>query len=566
LHVTLQALQPIAIQLDQPIPVSAASTASATLYLPRAKRPAPALLCLTVYGTDFNHVWAMANARGGYVVVVVDVPGRGESEGQTPYLDDGPFGREVVAWVARQPWCDGRVAMFGGSYSGINQWATAMQEPPALAAIAPTVAPMPGYDDLGGAGGLARTYEIRWASHVHGRVTRRNLFADQAFWRALWLDHRLSGEPYVALGQKLGAPIPFFEAAASHCSDPAYWMRRAGTDADFARIAVPVLSITGGADDAHRGAIEYHRRFKALADPSVVARSALVIGPWNHAGNRSPAKRPGEPPTADLALDADPLAWSDAMTLAWFDCQLRGGTSPQVIADQVNVYVCGAEEWVHGTSLDALTDSRLVLYPADDRLDLRAPARSTERALRHDQRSETLARFEAAHPGADMFQTLSGGAPDDMAFAEVIEPDGLTFDSAQLPEPLTIIGFPELALELSLVGEDADIAMVLVALLPDGPLLLSADAVRLSGAVDRWRHVPWPEGSRRRLDFARPGFVARRLPAGSRLRLMLFGLSSIAYQANPHMTRPATVTVHMGNDTATRLVFPVATDQARGAQ
>ena len=42
----------------------------------------------------------------------------------------------MVEWIARQPWSDGRVVMFGGSFVGMTQWHTAAQNPPHLAAIA----------------------------------------------------------------------------------------------------------------------------------------------------------------------------------------------------------------------------------------------------------------------------------------------------------------------------------------------------------------------------------------------------------------------------------------------
>jgi hypothetical protein len=40
---------------------------------------------------------------------------------------------EMIAWFAAQPWCDGSVGMWGGSYLGITQYMAASQAPPALA-------------------------------------------------------------------------------------------------------------------------------------------------------------------------------------------------------------------------------------------------------------------------------------------------------------------------------------------------------------------------------------------------------------------------------------------------
>lgn len=547
---------PITVRIDERFTLGDAVEASATLYFTDTAIAVPALVCLTVYGADFNHVWAMTNAAAGYAVVIVDVPGRGESAGEAAFMTDGPFGAQAVAWVAAQPWCDGRVAMFGGSYSGINQWATAMRAPVALVGIAPTVAPMPGLDDVA-AGGLLRTYELRWAAHVQGRVTRHRLFQDQAFWRALWFDHLLSGAPFSALGDRLGARIPFFDAVVAHIDDTSFWEVRTGTAADFGAIAVPVLTITGAADDAQRGAIAFHQRFAAAAPLPLADASAIVIGPWNHAGDRAPHKRASEPSSLDPAQDVDPVNWSDRLTLAWYDWLLRGGERPAVARAAANVFVCGAERWVHGDSLAALADRAIVLHPGQSQLSAAIGDPGTRQFV-HDPHDFTLARFEAAHPGADMFQTLSGGAPDDLAFTQVLGDRALVWESEPLATPLAVLGCPQLTLDLSIDGPDADIAMVLVAVLPDGEVVLSTDSVRLSRSADRWRDDFWPQGARRSLTFAMPGFVARKLPTDALVRLLVFGLTSLSYQSNPHLVKPVTLTVHHGTESATRLVLPVS--------
>ena len=81
-------------------------------------------------------------ARAGWVIVGQDTRGRGESEGDAePFVHEAADGAATVAWCARQPWSDGRVAMWGGSYLGFTQWAAASRRPPALRAIGPLAAP-----------------------------------------------------------------------------------------------------------------------------------------------------------------------------------------------------------------------------------------------------------------------------------------------------------------------------------------------------------------------------------------------------------------------------------------
>ena len=77
-------------------------------------------------------------AANSYVFVRVSCRGCGTSEGTFElFAHDGRDGFDAVEWVADQPWCNGQVAMWGGSYPGFTQWVTAAQSPPHLAAMAP---------------------------------------------------------------------------------------------------------------------------------------------------------------------------------------------------------------------------------------------------------------------------------------------------------------------------------------------------------------------------------------------------------------------------------------------
>ena len=79
---------------------------------------------------------AQSFVRRGYVVVYQDCRGRYGSEGYfVKYLSDGEDGYDTIEWIARQPWCDGRVATIGLSYAAHTQVSAACLAPPALAAM-----------------------------------------------------------------------------------------------------------------------------------------------------------------------------------------------------------------------------------------------------------------------------------------------------------------------------------------------------------------------------------------------------------------------------------------------
>ena len=74
-------------------------------------------------------------------------------------MQEAKDGHDVVEWLARQPWCNGQVAMWGGSYAGYDQWATAKEFPPHLVTIVPTAAYFPGADSW--FGGILLPYDVQ---------------------------------------------------------------------------------------------------------------------------------------------------------------------------------------------------------------------------------------------------------------------------------------------------------------------------------------------------------------------------------------------------------------------
>jgi putative CocE/NonD family hydrolase len=101
--------------------------------------------------------------RYGYVVAVADVRGKGSSFGvRAAYADrlEGEDGHDLVEWLAAQPWSDGKVGMFGCSYVGGTQWATARNLPPHLKAIFPQAAQFDSYRNVR-RGGISGQFNTR---------------------------------------------------------------------------------------------------------------------------------------------------------------------------------------------------------------------------------------------------------------------------------------------------------------------------------------------------------------------------------------------------------------------
>src|SRR6185312_13502808 len=98
----------------------------------------PALLTRTPYDKTGAKNEGQYYAARGYVVVANDVRGRYASEGTWRLIVDDPQdGFEIVEWIARQEWSDGKVGTFGTSYPGGTQHALAEMNPPHLTTMVP---------------------------------------------------------------------------------------------------------------------------------------------------------------------------------------------------------------------------------------------------------------------------------------------------------------------------------------------------------------------------------------------------------------------------------------------
>src|SRR5579862_9026190 len=179
---TAEGLSPIREIEDVWITLSDGCRLAARLWLPAHadSAPAPAVLEYIPYRKrdymrrrdEGMYRWF---ASQGYAGIRVDMRGSGESDGilHDEYLkqeqDDAV---EVIAWIAAQPWCTGRVGMMGISWGGFNSLQVAALQPPALAAIITSCSTDDRYnDDIHYMGGCLLGDNFSWASTFFARVS-----------------------------------------------------------------------------------------------------------------------------------------------------------------------------------------------------------------------------------------------------------------------------------------------------------------------------------------------------------------------------------------------------------
>jgi len=232
---------------------------NATLYLPKtpdgSPQKTPVIFTLTPYISDTYHARGAYFASHGYAFALVDVRGRGNSGGDfEPFANEPRDGHDVVEWLAKQPFCDGKVAMWGGSYAGFDQWATAKESPPHLATIVPAAAAHPGLD-YPSYNNIGMTYDVQWFTLTSGHTAQDHLFGDQKFWRTKFLDAYKKHTAFKLLDSFVGNPSVNFQRILKHPMADAFYDAMLPTREQFQKITLPVLTITDQYDGNELGAL-----------------------------------------------------------------------------------------------------------------------------------------------------------------------------------------------------------------------------------------------------------------------------------------------------------------------
>lgn len=512
----------------QKVPLRDGVNLSATLYKPKAQAaPLPALMVLTPYCSDHNTERGLYFAERGYVFVSVDCRGRGNSEGTfTPFSQEGKDGYDAVEWIAKQPWCNGKVATMGGSYKGMDQWLIAKENPPHLAAMAPTATVCPGIDAVGDRN-ILRTYNLNILTYVSGRTQNREAFFSPynvAKIEQAYREHR----PYGELLEALAAPPEnhlqeVFRTWISHPTFDRYWQDMLPSPQDYARLKLPVLSITGYFDSDQPGTMHYVNAFHQFAPKATRDQWYFVVGPWDHSGTRRPKQALG-------GLDFGKGSVLDILDLhkAWFDWTLKGGPKPAFLQDHVAFFQMGSNTWAYAPTLAALTDHSVVYNLANTGADPTDPFCSGQLLTRPAPAGEASLRWNPLE------NANHGGGEDDFTSQAVLsEPSWLWYHSEPLSEAMELSGAPTLRAFVSIDAKDMDFAFQLFEVKSDGT------SVFLARGVQRAR---FRQGLEREV-LVKPGDVLeytipalnltnRRLAKGSRLRLCFGPLDSNDAQKN----------------------------------
>ncbi|MCW4355497.1 CocE/NonD family hydrolase [Hoyosella sp. YIM 151337] len=459
-------------------------------YIPYRKRD------VTRARDALNHPYI---AGHGYACVRVDLRGGGDSDGvlQDEYLEtEHNDAIDAIAWIAKQPWCDGNVGMMGISWGGFNSLQVASKQPPELKAIISASATEDLYvDNMHYMGGCLLSDNLSEATVM---FAFNSLPPDPAIvgdrWRDMWRE-------------RLEDSGLWIDTWLRHQHRDDYW-RRASVNEDYGAITCPVFAV-GGWADGYTNAI-----FRLLEHLEVPCKA--LIGPWGHKYPHT-----GVPGPAIGFLDE---------VVRWWDFWLKGIDNGLDKEPAMRVWM---QEAVPPRSAYEERPGRWVAedaWPAD-RITTARFELSDGALLGMDGCTESagrrahVARHHVKSPlSVGMFagKWASYSAPPDLPSDQREEDGGaLVYETGVLTEQVEILGLPKLRLS---VCSDKPVAMVAVRLSDVAP---SGEATRVTYGLLNLTHrdgsaAPQPLEPGRLYHVEVPlNGVAQTFPAGHKIRLAI---------------------------------------------
>lgn len=449
-------------------------TLATDVCLPTGAGPFPTVLIRTPYDRRHHRAELRGWAAHGFAALAQDVRGRHASGGDwQPYTREAADGATTARWLRQQPWSSGQLVAAGGSYAAYCALALALYGPPEARPDA-VLSAVPAL----GQGATAR--EVTGCERLLSRAGWWAAYGDRsdsdtgALSAALRRDPALLDHlPLTTLPRRLGRELPGWHGL---------WAAPAERTplAHAAQATMPLLAV-GGSHDSFRP--ETLDLWRAWGGPS----ARLLLGPWGH----GLTSEPGSDATKGHRLRLGELY------ARWARAALEG-----TLADGH-----------HGAV--ALGDSAHWLPAA-------LPTSATHEASYFFREGAGRLRLYAGREfTADPWQPVRS---DDLGVPRGVPADRCVLATPPLPRPVDLWGEAALRLRASASTPVADWLARLVALSPDGVArVLATGMVRHRASVGRCAQLAIPMG-----------WLSRRLPAGTRLRLEVAGHHFPAHARNPH--------------------------------
>ncbi|MEM5518057.1 CocE/NonD family hydrolase [Henriciella sp. AS95] len=483
---------------------------STDIYTPDGDGPWPTLLVRDAYQFQ-KYLTCHYYVRYGYACVHQDVRGQGESEGEWyPLKHEADDGADTLEWLTGQHFQNGNIALVGGSYLGLVQWAVADRLPPEVKTIVPTTSHGGFYDMVYRGGHFTQGIAGLWSAEIFHPLQDKEAATKQ------WLETVIPVHPASDAPKDLfmGAWPSYSDYIAHPDRDDAYWQQDfyRQIDQSYLSVQVPVLWIARWHDFFLEGTLNRVDDLPSRAD------SLLLIQPGQHGGL-----------TNELNY-TDKRFQEFETNLAWLDHHLKGEPLPETLQHPVIYYENGADRWQTADSWPPADRQSLQFHLT--RLDQSATCRGS---LAETAPSSPEAAAQYTYDPATPVETKGGAfllnpniAPPaiaDQGRTACERDDILSFVSEPFDAGLHIAGSIEVSLDVQTDAPETAFTVKISEVFEDGRVLNIRDDIQT------YRPASTPDDAALVFDLVPIDWT---LAPGSRLRLDVSSSNFPAFPAHPN--------------------------------
>ncbi|MEN8229075.1 MAG: CocE/NonD family hydrolase [Bacteroidota bacterium] len=429
---------------------------STNIYHPDTIGKFPVLLMRTPYGNGGKgNRDAHFFAQRGYAVVIQDTRGISESEGMfDAFQPEALDGYDTQQWIGKQPWCNGKIGTYGGSYVGFTQWMPAPLQSPYLVTMLPVVTFSDLHDVVYQNGAFRLDLFTPWSVEMTKPYNvSRSSITDKR-------DSILMTLPLIEQERALGWRIPFLRDWLSHQENDSYWSRTTVGD-NYSKIRASAYNIGGWYDILLEGTINNYLKMTGPdIDPEIRKKQKLLIGPWVHSvGKRN---------VGELDFGEEALFNSTEFRLRWFDSQLKGVENGVMEEPPVKIFVMGENKWRFENEWPlSRTDYQKYYFHSEEEMSTKHPKKESS--------DQFIYRPE------DPVPTIGTMGPYDQRAVEERQ-DVLVYTSPPLKQDLEVTGPVKAIVYASSSAVNTDFTAKLVDVYPDGR------AIRICEGIIRADH------------------------------------------------------------------------------
>ena len=520
--VAIHAAEPVRIEFR--VPMRDGVHLATDIWLPDTNHALPVIFLRFPYNKDLGVGLGRDGVARGFAVVAQDTRGRFKSEGENlPFYRDASDGEDSIAWIAKQPWCNGKIGTFGASAGAITQFQMVTRGSGLVTAQHLTV-------------GAPNVYDVAYT----GGVLRKSLVED-----------------WIRATKFTPDALPIW---LSHPNFDAYWQAQDATR-HYPEIHAPAVHIGGYWDIFAQPTIDAFNGYQLHGGQGARGQQKLILGPWSHGVLQD---KVGELTFPDGKNPPDKVHdhWR------WFEHVLQGTNNGVEHWPAVTYYVVGdtsdpqapGNVWRTAGAWPPFATTATKYFLHSDH--------SLSKSLPTAGPAPLSYLYDPAQPAPTVggIQLTLPAGPRDQILVES-RSDVLVFTSEPLTAPVEVTGRIAAKLWIESDAPDTDFFVRLCDVYPDGR------SFNLCEGMLRTRFREGPDRER----FLRPGTIypltidcwstSAIFNRGHRLRVQVTSSSAPGFDPNPNTgealrvsdhQRPARNSIHVDRKHPSHIVLPVA--------